>query len=98
MMSISYAGLAYLDDLPTDVWLARWASGNPDLGPKGGVSLALQVPMHVQAILDRIANGLERGLARIPHKHRIDVVLAGRQARSATKPFRCSGGSQQSLR
>lgn len=80
MVSISYSGLAYLEGVPTDAWLARWASGNPELSPRGGMSLARRVPMQAQAILDRLLAGLEAQTAR-DRKSGLEIVVAGRQAR-----------------
>ncbi len=82
MMSIGYTGIAYLDRVPTDVCLARWASGSADLGVNGGMTLARQLPMQVQAIVDRIMEGLENSLGSVAPEHGgVEVSIAGRQGR-----------------
>lgn len=81
VVAIAYTGIAYFGSEPTDTWIARWAAGSPTVA---GMSMRMNTPLHLQAVADRVAEGLREqirlGRGRydgFPH----EVVIAGQQRR-----------------
>jgi hypothetical protein len=75
--SIAYTGLAYLEELPTDVWLARELTGLEIHRLMRGINFgSTPEQLHAYAALQKIARGLNRVLSSGP-RMAFDLIMAG---------------------
>lgn len=75
--SIAYTGLAYLEELPTDVWLARALTGLATEPLMRGIQFGdTPEQLHVYPALQKIAKGLHRVLSGGPPLP-FELIMAG---------------------
>jgi len=101
-VSMSYTGLAFLDDIPTDQWMAECLRGDPLPRQPGGEDpgmwqMVLGMPANwpsIDSALHRLTVELERAYGRLPADERgepLHIVVVGvRWASDQAKPFNAS--------
>lgn len=82
---ISYAGLAHIDRMPTDQWLAEKITATKSPPPRrpGGsppMQFGANAPIHLRQAIDRIKSGVAREFSKQPSRSRdngLEVLITG---------------------
>lgn len=93
IVSIGYAGQAFIDNIPTDEWLARFLTGGPDVRGQNNMSSTYlgdivnnwDIGKAVRKIRDELPRRIAVGLT-------IEICIVGFQSnrRGTVRPFTCN--------